>query len=156
MKWVTKVTLKHFHIVKGIIHKHMYYLIYTTVPFKSLGYLFFFGKEINTFIQQRCINLIKSDSKDIYCITKEFYYKKSCSFEFSIHQKILKKKKIQHSLHKNINTSMLELFVKDHVTLKTGVMVAVNSALPLQAYILYIIYCFIYIYMCVCVCVCVF
>ncbi len=50
---------------------------------------------------------------------------------------------------------MLELFVKDHVTLKTGVMVAVNSALPLQAYILYIIYCFIYIYMCVCVCVCV-
>ncbi len=31
---------------------------------------FFFFKEINTFIQQGCINLSKSDSKDVYVYIK--------------------------------------------------------------------------------------
>ncbi len=32
-------------------------------------------KEINTFIQWRCIKLIKCDSKDISNVTKDFYFK---------------------------------------------------------------------------------
>jgi len=32
-------------------------------------------KEINTFIQEGCIQLIKSDSKDIYNVTKAFYFR---------------------------------------------------------------------------------
>ncbi len=43
--------------------------------------------ENNTFIQQGCIKLIESDSKDIYNFIKDKY------FEFSIHQRILKNKK---------------------------------------------------------------
>ncbi len=35
----------------------------------------FFLNEINIFIQQRCIKFIKSDSKDIYNLTKDFYFK---------------------------------------------------------------------------------
>ncbi len=31
-----------------------------------------FRKEVNTFIQQACIKLIKRDSQDIYCVTKYF------------------------------------------------------------------------------------
>ncbi len=34
-----------------------------------------FFKEINTFIQQECIKLIKTDSKFIYIVTKDFYFK---------------------------------------------------------------------------------
>ncbi len=34
-----------------------------------------FLKEMNTFIQPGCIKLIKSDSEDIYNITKDFYFK---------------------------------------------------------------------------------
>ncbi len=34
----------------------------------------FFFKEINTFIQQGCINLIKTDSKDIYNVKKISVY----------------------------------------------------------------------------------
>ncbi len=30
---------------------------------------------MNTFIQQECIKLIKSDSKDIYNIAKDLYFK---------------------------------------------------------------------------------
>ncbi len=32
-------------------------------------------EEINDFIQQGCIKLIKSDSKDIYNVTKDCYFK---------------------------------------------------------------------------------
>ncbi len=34
-----------------------------------------FFKEIYMFIQQGCIELIKSDSKDIYKVTKDLYFK---------------------------------------------------------------------------------
>jgi len=53
------------------------------------------GKEINTFIQQGCIQLIRSDIKDIYNVTRYFYSK---------------------------NPGILEWFLKDQVTLKTGLM----------------------------------
>ncbi len=43
-----------------------------SLPFKSLGLIF---KEINTFIQQRCIKSIKSDSKNFYIVTKNAYSK---------------------------------------------------------------------------------
>ncbi len=36
---------------------------------------FFLSNEINTFVQQGPIKLIKSDSKDIYNVTKDFYSK---------------------------------------------------------------------------------
>ncbi len=32
-------------------------------------------KEMSTFIHQGCIKLIKSDSKDVYNVTKDFYFK---------------------------------------------------------------------------------
>ncbi len=43
-----------------------------SLPFKSLGLVF---KEMNTFIQQRCIKLIISDSKNFYIVTKIAYSK---------------------------------------------------------------------------------
>ncbi len=52
----------------------------------QVHYLFF--KEINTFIQQGGIKLIKVESKYIYNVTKDFGLK-SCSFECSINQKNL-------------------------------------------------------------------
>jgi len=51
----------------------------------------FILKEINTFIHQGRIKLIKSDGKDIYNVTKDSISNKCCSSELSIHQKILKK-----------------------------------------------------------------
>ncbi len=52
---------------------------------------------------------------------------KCCTFERSIHQRILKK---YHGFHKDINQQ--NCFIKDHVTLKTDVMAAENSALQSQ------------------------
>jgi len=56
------------------------HFIYLTPPFKSLGSAHF--KEINTLIQQER----KINSKDIYNVTKDFYFKKKTSFKFFIHQ----------------------------------------------------------------------
>jgi len=39
---------------------------------------------LKTFIQQECIKLIKSDSTDIYNVTKYYISNKCCSFELSI------------------------------------------------------------------------
>jgi len=46
------------------------YLDKHTLVFKCLKYPFFsfFVTEINTFIEERCIQIIKSDSNDIYVI----------------------------------------------------------------------------------------
>jgi len=52
-----------------------------TLSFKSLGSVRLFFTEINTFIQQGCI-LIKSDTRDFYIVTNNFYLKKSCFFNF--------------------------------------------------------------------------
>ncbi len=65
--------------------------IVTTLPFKVKKYFFF---------QQESIELIKSDSNDIYNVTKYFSFKcinKCCSFDITIHQIILIK-----SFNKNI------------------------------------------------------
>ncbi len=47
-------------------------LRYTTV--QKYGSVRCYFKEINTFIQQEYIKLIKSDTKDIYNFTKGFYF----------------------------------------------------------------------------------
>jgi len=49
-------------------YKTFFFTIYTTAPKFRVSLLFV--KEINTFIQQGCVKLIKSD---IYIIRKEFY-----------------------------------------------------------------------------------
>jgi len=49
----------------------------------SLGFIqnvFIYWKEI-TFIQQRCIKLIRSDSKYIYNVTKDFYFNYTTRYE---------------------------------------------------------------------------
>ncbi len=61
-------------------------LAYTIVQRFWVSYIFFF-KEINSFIQQGCIKLIKCDSKDICSLTKDFYT--AVYFNFYIHQTIL-------------------------------------------------------------------
>ncbi len=53
------------------------------IMFRTIKNGFFFLKEINIFIQQGCIKLIKIDSEDIYNITKELNSNKCCSFELS-------------------------------------------------------------------------
>ncbi len=77
-------------------------------------------------------------------------FKNKCCFEIYSHQKILKN--IYDGSHKNIKQQLFFLFVlkemlleqheglKDHVTLKTGVMAAENSALPSQKLITFKIY----------------
>ncbi len=37
--------------------------------------IYILGPIFNTVIQQRCIKLIKRDSKDIYDVAKDFYFK---------------------------------------------------------------------------------
>lgn len=54
--------LRFRYISVGYIHA-----IYTTVQKFGQVFFFHFFKEMNTFIQQGCIRLIKIDSKDIYC-----------------------------------------------------------------------------------------
>ncbi len=51
------------------------YGLYTLNTFKSFGSVRFKKKYIYMFIQQGCIEFIKSDSKDIYKVTKYFYFK---------------------------------------------------------------------------------
>ncbi len=58
----------------------MSYISILYLPFKSLGSVRFSFKEIYDFIQQKHIQLIKSDSKDIYNVIK-------C--KLSIHKTIL-------------------------------------------------------------------
>ncbi len=50
----------------------MSYVLKTMINYHSN---FWGKKEINTFIQQRCIKLIQSDSKDIYNVAVYFYFK---------------------------------------------------------------------------------
>ncbi len=53
-------------------HRHTYNTIQKFGV--SNGFLFFFGKN-NTFIQQRCIQFLKSDSKDIYNVTNDLHFR---------------------------------------------------------------------------------
>ncbi len=56
--------------------------IYTTVQKFWVSKM----EEINTFIQQGWIQLIKIDSKLFYIVLKDLFLNKGCSFELSIHQ----------------------------------------------------------------------
>ncbi len=85
-------------------------LIYTTI-------LFF--KESNDFLQQRFFKLLKSESKNMYNVTEDlkmlffwtFYSSKNPENNFTIDEMFLE-----------YQISILEWFLKDHMTLKTGVM----------------------------------
>ncbi len=46
-----------------------------SVLYTTIQKLDFFPQEMYTFIHQGCIKLIKSDSEDIYNVTKDFYFK---------------------------------------------------------------------------------
>lgn len=59
-------------------------------------------REINIFIHQGYLQLIKSDSQTFNFITKDVYFNKCCSLEYSIYQKILQKNKINKKMQKNI------------------------------------------------------
>lgn len=52
--------------------------------------LFFFN-EINTFMQQGYIKLSKSDSKDFYNITEDFYLKNKNKKKEIFHQRVQKR-----------------------------------------------------------------
>ncbi len=110
-------------------------LIHLTSSFQWLWINTIILTQINTFIHQGCIKLIKNY---IYNVIMIYISNKSCSFELSIHLWILKNK-IYHNFHKNIvqhdcstliiirNVSSaanqhIIMISEDHVTLKTGVM----------------------------------
>ncbi len=78
----------------------------------------------NTFIHQGCIKWIKSDSEDI---TKDYHFKWTLFFLFikeswKVSTKILSSTKVFRIHNKKI-ICILEWFLKDHVTRKTGGMV---------------------------------
>ncbi len=102
---------------------HAKYISYGSFPgtkVQKFGSVRFFFKEINTFIQQGPIKLIKRDSKYIYNVTKDF--KLCCSFELFVHQRILKKITTVFIIDNNEKSfleqqiSILELFLKDRDT----------------------------------------
>jgi len=83
----------------------------------------------NTFIHQGWVKLIKSYSKDIINVRKDYILNKCCSSELSIHRRIFWGKKWYTTVFNIENNnlffehkiSLLEWFLKDHVTLKTDV-----------------------------------
>ncbi len=82
-------------------------------------------KEMTTFIQQRSIKLIKSDSKDIYNVTKDFYLKIMLFFRIfyslknhesaSWFQQKYEAAQLLSTFKKSPKSAW---FLKDHVTLK--------------------------------------
>ncbi len=65
------------------------YILQTTVQKFGVSKIFLF-KDINTFILQGPIKLIKNDN-DFYIVAKNSISNECCSFELSIHQRILGK-----------------------------------------------------------------
>ncbi len=65
----------------------------------SIVFIIIILQDINTFIQQRFIKMIKND---IYNATKNYILNKGSSFEISIHQRILVK--MFHGFSKQIST----------------------------------------------------
>ncbi len=103
---------------------------YTTI--QNFGVRFFFK---NYKFQQECIKLIKSDSKDIYNIKRFLFQINDVHLTFSSSKSIMvftkilsSKKKINIDNKKkcfwppNQHIRMIWWFLKNHVTLKTGVM----------------------------------
>ncbi len=58
-------------------HAQIYILLHSGVHYrlKIWGRYGLKKKEINTFAEYRCIILFKSDRKNIYNVTKDFYFK---------------------------------------------------------------------------------
>ncbi len=79
-KYTTVQTFRAINIYdfffKEFLNKEILF-IQNTLPSKSLGPLLFFFYLFfkRNFIKQGCIILSKSDSKDIYNVTKWFYFK---------------------------------------------------------------------------------
>jgi len=65
----TKIDVNTLFKSIAVFHLFALFIYVYTIPFKSCC----FFKEINTFIQQGCIKLIK---RDIFNVTKYFYLKK--------------------------------------------------------------------------------
>jgi len=98
-------------------------LITTIQKFGVSKNLFFIlgGKKLeNTFIHQGWVKLIKSYSKDIYSVRKDYILSKCCSFELSIHCRIFCGKNGAR-LFSTCFLSIKSAFLKDHVRLKTDV-----------------------------------
>ncbi len=60
--------------VDGQYYTILYYIILVLNIYSKLIFIYEIRKN-NIFIQQGCIKLIKSDSKDIYNVSKDFYFK---------------------------------------------------------------------------------
>ncbi len=81
---------------------------------------------MNTFIQEGCVKWIKSHSKD-YIVRKDLHFEQMLLFFNFVFIKE-SKKKVSHvpknnmKQHNSFNTDNKSAFLKDHVTLKTGVM----------------------------------
>ncbi len=81
------------------------------------------------------IKLIRSNSKDIYNVTKDFCFNKCCYFELAIHQRILKKCVIQKHYATQLFSTLILLInvswaANQHI--RMIVMAAENAALPSQ------------------------
>jgi len=63
--------------------------------------MIFFFYHSKIWSQQGCIKLIKSDSKDIYNVTKKKQKKKKRIFAFKLYQKN-PENEVYHGFHKNI------------------------------------------------------
>ncbi len=116
-----------------------------TLPFKSLASkrVVVLFQEIHTFFGEGRAELIKSDSKDIYNVTKYNLCQMNVvllNFLFSKGKKTVSTAILNSTTFSTLiiiifierKIGILEWFLKDHVTLKSGVMIADNSALPSQ------------------------
>ncbi len=120
-----------------------------TLQFKILGLGRVFLKKNYAFFQQGHIKWIKSDSEDIYHVTN--ISNKCCSLKLYILIKesltnisknvfpqtysaaqLFSTFDINNNMFPEHQIDLLEWYLKNHVTLKTGIMTAENSALPSQ------------------------
>jgi len=115
-----------------MIKKHLWWWLSVLETVELLHICVFkshFSKVMLSF-RKATFKMIKSDSKDIYNVTKDSVSNKCCSFERSIHQRSWQIKCITVTLLIIINLDhqilILEWFLK--MTLKTGAMM-INSAL---------------------------
>ncbi len=78
-----------------------------------------------------CIQLIESDSNDIYNVIKDFYFNKGCSIDLYIHQRILNASRFHMKQHNcssliiiihifGVSNHHIIMISEDHVTQKTG------------------------------------
>ncbi len=66
-------------------------------------FIYFISQEFNTFVQQGCIKLIKSDNKDMYNVAKDFYFRQMLFF-----WTFYSEKKSYHGFKKILSSKFLE------------------------------------------------